>query len=211
MINQSAAIGKLHFILKTPVSTPPADTKEITSRARENLADTVPPFRWSQEQLAEFVGGGMAELRNMRSDLKEIEDVPEIFSPALANYVTYRALALDNDAQNNNGALSDKYFSLFISQVSAIPYIFTDERLGKYLDTAASLLVSLRPDLRIGDGGKIKENIRIAGDDGKVSYDLPERFADVIIYSAAADASQQGASDMANYFSDKFQGAWRTT
>jgi hypothetical protein len=210
MINQSAVIGKLHFTLKIPTDTTSINTNEVISRARENLADTVPPFRWSDEQLAEFADGGMIELHNMRSDLDRMDAVPKAFTSPLANYVVYRALALDNDMQNNNGALSDKYLNLFIQQTAAIQYFFTDEQLGEYVDAAVLDLASVRPDLRIADGNILKEKIRIVNNDKSISYDLPERYTDALTYHAAANACQHSKNDAMNFYFEKYQGAWKT-
>jgi hypothetical protein len=210
MINQSAAIDKLLFILKVPSADTPIDTDKVITHARENLADTVAPFRWSQEQLAEFVNGGLTELRVMRSDVASMPDVPEQFTSPIANYVVCRALALDNDAQNNNGALSDKYYTFFAQQAAAVQYFFTREKLGKYLDDAVTELTSVRPDLRIADDGSLKETIRQQDQGGSVRYDLPEKFLDVIVCHAAYNACQQSSNSDVNFYLDKFQGAWKT-
>jgi hypothetical protein len=181
------------------------DVTEVSSRARENLADTVTPYRWSAEQLAEFVSDGAEELKTIRSDVALLDNIPDAFSSALANYTVYRALALDNDAQNNNGALSDKYLNLFISQANSVPFFFTAEQLEKFADETVTDLIAKRPELRLSAGETLKENIKVT--DG---WDLPERFADAVIFGAAGRAALHSRNDTANYFFEQYNGALRT-
>jgi hypothetical protein len=141
----------------------------------------------------------------MRSDVALLDNVPASFEPAVTNYCVYRALALDNDAQNNNGALSDKYLNLFISQTKAVPYFFTEEQLGIFADDTVTDIISKRPELRISADGTIKENIKTA--DG---WDLPDRFIDAVVSGAAGRAAAHSRDDSANYFFDQYNGALRT-
>lgn len=205
MIIQSTVIGRLQYLLKVPQQSNLLDVTEVCSRARENLADTVTPYRWSAEQLAEFVSDGAAELKTIRSDVALLDNIPDAFSSALANYTVYRALALDNDAQNNNGALSDKYLNLFISQASAVPFFFTDEQLEKFADETVTDLIAKRPELRLSAGEALKENIKVT--DG---WDLPERFADAVTFGAAGRAALHSRNDTANYFFEQYNGALKT-
>jgi hypothetical protein len=205
MIIQSTVIDRLQYLLKVPQQSHLLDVAEVCSRARENLADTVTPYRWSAEQLAEFVSDGAAELKTMRSDVALLDNIPDAFSSALANYTVYRALALDNDAQNNNGALSDKYLNLFISQANSVPFFFTAEQLEKFADETVTDLIAKRPELRLSAGETLKENIKVT--DG---WDLPERFADAVIFGAAGRAALHSRNDTANYFFEQYNGALRT-
>ena len=202
MIIQSTVIGRLQYLLKVPQQSNLLDVAEVSSRARENLADTVTPYRWSAEQLAEFVSDGAEELKTMRSDVALLDNIPDAFSSAIANYTVYRALALDNDAQNNNGALSDKYLNLFISQANAVPFFFTAEQLEKFSDETVTDLIAKRPELRISAGETLKEKIKVT--DG---WDLPERFADAVIFGAAGRAALHSRNDAANYFFEQYNGA----
>lgn len=207
MISQSTVTDKLQYLLKVPPFDSSLLVENVIYRARENLADTVTPYRWTDEQLAEFVSGGTRELKTMRSDLKDRQnnEIPDAFESALANYTVYRALALDNDAQNNNGALSDKYYNLFLSQSAAVPFFFTIDNLGQYADEAVLDLVSRRPELRITANNTLKEQIIV--DD---NYDLPERFTDAICFFAAYRAAMHSKNETANYFLEQYQGALNT-
>lgn len=209
MIFQSAVIDKLQYLLKIPSADSSLSVTNVYSRARENLADTVAPYRWTDEQLAEFVNGGTAELKNLRSDVAKLNAVPGQFESALANYCVYRALALDNDAQNNNGALSDKYFNLFVSQTNAVPFIFTDAQLGQYADETVLDLVSKRTDLRIDAEENLKEHIKL-DDTEIIRYDLPERYTDTIVFGAAGRAAVHSKNDSANYFFEQYNNSLRT-
>ena len=215
IISQNTVTGRLQFLLKVPATISYLSSSNVISRARENLADTVTPYRWSVEQLAEFVSDGIRELKTLRSDLKDRTDsnipdatdsnIPDCFESAIANYTVYRALALDNDAQNNNGALSDKYFGLFNSQAAAVPYIFTDVELQKFTQEAVTDLIARRPELRITADNTLKENINVSG-----GYDLPERFTDAICFFAAYRAAIHSKNEIANYFLEQYQGALNT-
>lgn len=211
MIFQSAVIDKLQYLLKTPSADSSLSVTTVYSRARENLADTVAPYRWTDEQLAEFVNGGTAELKNLRSDVAKLDTVPGQFESALANYCVYRALALDNDAQNNNGALSDKYFNLFISQANAVPFFFTDAQLGQFADETVLDLTSKRTDLRISADETLKSTIKIDdADPAMVKYDLPERYLDTVVFGAAGRAAVHSKNDTANYFFEQYNNSLRT-
>lgn len=206
MIQRDTLVNKLKFILKIPDSITKAVAEVITARARETLADTVEPFRWSQEQLNSFVASGISDLKNIRSDVEELGYAPDAFTSALANYTVYRALALDNDAQNNNGALSDKFFTLFKQQSEEVKYFFTDSQLEDFSDQSTIDLVSLRPELRISGDGTLKAQIKTTSEN-MVSYDIPERFTDAIAFGAAFIAAVHSKNDNANYFREQFQGA----
>jgi hypothetical protein len=206
MIQRDTLVNKLKFILKIPDSITKAVAEVITARARETLADTVEPFRWSQEQLNSFVASGISDLKNIRSDVEELGYAPDAFTSALANYTVYRALALDNDAQNNNGALSDKFFALFKQQSEEVKFFFTDSQLEDFSDQSAIDLVSLRPELRIAGDGTLKAQIKTTSEN-MVSYDIPERFTDAIAFGAAFIAAVHSKNDTANYFREQFQGA----
>ena len=205
MISVDTATGRLQYLLKVPPADRLLDVEAVYSRARENLADTVAPYRWTDEQLAEFVDGGITELTTMRSDIARMDDVPENFTAALANYTTYRALALDNDAQNNNGALSDKYLNLFISQTNAVPYFFTKEQFEKFIEETVTDLIAKRPELRISADNHLKEIFTITGD-----YDVPERFTDTIVFGAAGRAAVHSKNDSANYFFEQYNSGVKT-
>lgn len=210
MIFQNAVIGRLQYLLKVPPAVSSLSAEAVYSRARENLADTVAPYRWSEEQLAEFVGGGVAELKTLRSDVARLDDVPSAFESALANYAVYRALALDNDAQNNNGALSDKYYGLFVSQLNAVPFFFTKDQLAQYADEAVLDIASKRTDLRITADGSLKEHIKLDADVENICYDLPERYTDAIAFCAAGRAAFHSKNDSANYFFEQYNAMLRT-
>lgn len=185
MISKTSTIEKLRYILKVPETGTALDSSKTISRARETLADTIAPYRWSDEQLSQFLDDGIAEIKNLRSDMDNwLGVIPDAFRQALANYIVHRALALDNDAQNNNGALSDKFLQLFTSQAGAIKHFFTDSQLEEYADLAVEKLIAQRTDLRIGDNGELKTEIILAD-----KYDLPERFTEVIADYAAFLAS----------------------
>lgn len=210
MISQNTVTDKLQYLLKVPFPISLlSDSKKVISHARESLADTKTPYRWSDEQLAEFVGDGIRELKVLRSDLREYDntETPDCFESALANYVVCRALALDNDAQNNNGALSDKYFNLFNAQAAAVPFLFTVKELEEFTKEAVTDLISRRPELRIKADNTLKEGIYL---DGTGQYDLPERFADAICFFAAYRAAIHSKNEIANYFLEQYQGALNT-
>lgn len=209
MIIRSAIVEKLHFTLKTLSPTTSITPTDVISRSRETLADTVAPYRWSDNQLEEFLDDGVTDLRTFRSDVTELANIPEAFASALANYVVSRAFALDNDAQNNNGQLSDKYLALFMSQAAAVPFYFTDEQLGQYADETVLDLVSKRPELRIDADGALKEKIRTVNEDS-IEYDLPERFTDGIVFGAAGRAAVHAKNDAASYFFEQYNGAVKT-
>jgi hypothetical protein len=200
MIEQSAILRKLHFTLKIiPDQTAAIDMDDVITRARETLADTVAPFRWGAEQLAEFAEGGSAELKILRSDAARMNIVHEAFTTAIANYIVYRALALDNDAQNNNGALSDKYYTLFASAASSVPYFFSESELEQFVSETITDLIAKRTDLRISDDGELKTSIISSS-----AYDLPERFEDTIVYGAAGRAAIHAKNDAASYFFEQY-------
>jgi hypothetical protein len=206
MISQKTVTDKLQYLLKVPFSYSLLSEEKVISHARETLADTKTPYRWANTQLAEFVSDGIRELKVLRSDLRESdnEHIPDCFESAIANYTVYRALALDNDAQNNNGALSDKYFGLFNSQAAAVPFLFTVDELEKFTQEAVTDLIARRPELRITADNTLKENIYL---DGTGQYDLPERFADAICFFAAHRAAVHSKNELANYFLEQYQGA----
>lgn len=207
MISQNTVTDKLQYLLKVPFSYSLLSEEKVISHARESLADTKTPYRWSDEQLAEFVSDGIRELKVLRSDLREYKntEIPDCFESALANYVVCRALALDNDAQNNNGALSDKYFNLFNAQAAAVPFLFTVDELEEFTKEAVTDLISRRPELRIKADNTLKEDINVSG-----GYDLPERFTDAICFFAAYRAAIHSKNEIANYFLEQYQGALNT-
>ena len=202
MILRNTAIDKLKYLLKIPSALKSIDHAEIVLRAREILADTITPYRWSDEQLTDFADDGVSEIKTLRADVDLLTDVPCQFTSALSNYVVYRAFALDNDAQNNNGAISDKYLNIFREQSDAVKYFFTDEKLNEFADDAVDVIISRRPELRLAADGTLKNSI--VTDTG---YDLPERFTDVIVSGAAASAAAHAKNEMAQYFSEQFTGA----
>jgi hypothetical protein len=204
MISQNTVTDKLQYLLKVPFSYSLLSEEKVISHARETLADTVTPYRWSGTQLEEFVGDGIRELKVLRSDLREYDntEIPDCFESAIANYVVCRALALDNDAQNNNGALSDKYFNLFNAQAAAVPFLFTVKELEQFTKEAVTDLISRRPELRIKADNTLKENINVSG-----GYDLPDRFTDAICFFAAHRAAVHSKNELANYFLEQYQGA----
>lgn len=205
MINRSTIIDRLKYLLKIPDATKVIDHLEIVARSRETLADTIEPYRWGDEQLTEFVNDGVSELKNMRADVERMVSVPHSFTSALSNYTVYRAFAIDNDAQNNNGAISDKYMNLFREQSSAINYFFTDEQLTGFINETIDVLISRRPELRISDTGTLKSNIESDG-----NYDLPAKFGDCIAHGAAGRAAYHAKNDQAQYFFEQFNGALQT-
>lgn len=205
MILRNTVIDKLKYLLKIPSASKSIDHSEIAQRAREILADTVTPYRWSDEQLADFANDGVSEIKTLRADVELMTDVPYQFTSAISNYVVYRAFALDNDAQNNNGAISDKYLNIFREQSAVVKYFFTNEKLAEFADDAVDLIISRRPELRIAADGTLKTSI-IADS----AYDLPERFTDVIVSGAAASAAAHSKNEMAQYFSEQFTGALQT-
>jgi hypothetical protein len=209
MISQNTVTDKLQYLLKVPFSYSLLSEEKVISHARETLADSVTPYRWEDTQLEEFVSDGIRELKVLRSDLRESdnEHIPDAFESAIANYTVYRALALDNDAQNNNGALSDKYFNLFNAQAAAVPFLFTVDELEKFTQEAVTDLIARRPELRITADNTLKENIYL---DGTGRYDLPERFADAICFFAAYRAAVHSKNEIANYFLEQYQGALNT-
>lgn len=202
MINRSAIIDKAKFLLKIPSGVESINAAEIITRARENLADTIEPYRWSDEQLTGFVDAGIAELKNMRSDVERMESTPDAFTSALANYTVYRSLAIDNDAQNNNGALSDKYMALFRDQANAVQYFFTDEHLSQFADDTVDIVIARRPELRINADGSLKPSVTSAE-----SFDLPTRYTDLIAHGTAARAAIHAKNEQAQYFFEQFNGA----
>lgn len=206
MISQNTVTDKLQYLLKVPFSISLLSESKVISHARESLADTVTPYRWAVDQLTEFVGDGIRELKVLRSDLREYEntEIPDCFESAIANYVVCRALALDNDAQNNNGALSDKYFNLFNAQAAAVPFLFTEKELEEFTKEAVTDLISRRPELRIKADNTLKEDIYL---EGTGQYDLPERFTDAICFFAAYRAAMHSKNEIANYFLEQYQGA----
>jgi hypothetical protein len=206
MISQNTVTDKLQYLLKVPFSISLLSEEKVISHARESLSDTVTPYRWEDTLLEEFVSDGIRELKVLRSDLREYDntEIPDAFESAIANYTVYRALALDNDAQNNNGALSDKYFGLFNSQAAAVPFLFTVDELEKFTQEAVTDLIARRPELRITADNTLKENIYL---DGTGQYDLPERFADAICFFAAYRAAVHSKNELANYFLEQYQGA----
>ena len=205
MIQRSTIIDKLNYLLKIPDATRSIEPGEIVLRAREILADTIVPYRWSDEQLSEFVNDGVSEIKNLRADVERMTSVPHPFTSALSNYVVYRAFSIDNDAQNNNGAISDKYMNLFREQAAAIKYFFTEDDLTEFIDEAVNLIIARRPELRIAENGTLKTAIIVNSE-----YDLPERFTDIIVAGAAAKAAAHSKNEMAQYFSDQFSGALQT-
>lgn len=205
MILRNTVIDKLKYLLKIPSADQSIDHAEIAQRAREILADTVTPYRWSDEQLADFANDGVSEIKTLRADVDLMTDVPYQFTSAISNYVVYRAFALDNDAQNNNGAISDKYLNIFREQSAVVKYFFTNEKLAEFADDAVDIIISRRPELRIADDGTLKTSIITNSE-----YDLPERFTDVIVSGAAASAAAHSKNEMAQYFSEQFTGALQT-
>lgn len=205
MIQRSTVIDKLNYLLKIPDATRSIEPGEIVLRAREILADTIVPYRWGDEQLSEFVNDGVSEIKNLRADVERMTSVPHPFTSALSNYVVYRAFSIDNDAQNNNGAISDKYMNLFREQAAAIKYFFTEDDLTEFIDEAVNLIIARRPELRIAENGTLKTAIIVNSE-----YDLPERFTDVIVSGAAAKAAAHSKNEMAQYFSEQFTGALQT-
>ena len=190
MINRNAIIDKLKYLLKIPDATKFINIPEIVSRAREILADTVEPYRWGDDQLTEFVNDGVSELKNMRADVERMASVPHPFTSALSNYTVYRAFAIDNDAQNNNGAISDKYMNLFREQSAAVNYFFSEEQLTGFINETIDILISRRPELRIDNNGNLKSNIE-SGE----NYDLPAKFGDCIAHGAAGRAAYDAEAE----------------
>lgn len=199
MIQRSTIVDKLKYLLKIPDATRNIEPGEIVLRAREILADTIVPYRWGDEQLSEFINDGVSEIKNLRADVERMTAIPHSFTSALSNYAVYRAFSIDNDAQNNNGAISDKYMNLFREQASAIKYFFTEEDLTEFIAEAVNLIIARRPELRIAADGSLKTEIIVNED-----YDLPERFTDVIVDGAGAKAAAHSKNEMAQYYSDKF-------
>jgi hypothetical protein len=207
MISKNSIIERLQYLLKVPETGTTLDRDKTVSRARETLADTISPYRWSDEQLSQFLDDGVSEIKNLRSDMDNWTGIiPDAFRQAIANYVVHRALALDNDAQNNNGALSDKFLQLFTSQAGAIPYFFTEAQLAEYTDLAVEKLIAQRTDLRIADDGSLKIEIILSGD-----YDLPERFAEIIAdYAAFLAAFHAKDNASAEFFINLYNGGVAT-
>lgn len=207
MIQKTTVIAKVKYLLKVPETDSALDTSNTISRAREILADTIAPYRWSDEQLSNYLNDGISEIKNMRSDMDGWSgDIPDAFQSANVNYIVYRALALDNDAQNNNGALSDKFFAIFSSQVNAIKYFFTDLQISRYADDAAVYLVSSRSDLRLNSDGTLKKDI-ITNE----RYDFPDRFIDALAYYAAFCGAIHANMDKdAEYMINQYKGAVST-
>lgn len=206
MIDRNTVVDKIKYLLKVPSDTAAINSESTIKRAREILADTIEPYRWSDEQLTEYFNDGISEIRNLRSDMTEYDQIPDAFQAANANYIVYRALAIDNDAQNNNGALSDKFLSLFTSQINSVKYFFTDTQIFKYADTAADYLIAGRSDLRINNDGTLKKNIIT-----QEGYDFPDRFIDAIAYYAAfCGAVHANEHDRAEYFISQYKGAVST-
>jgi hypothetical protein len=167
--DRKAVIRRVLDVLRPPAAGAALANSSVTSRAREVLSDTVPPFRWSDKQLAEFVSDGLRELKTIRDDIGDT--VPDNFESAIANYTVYRALALDNDAQNNNGALSDKYLNLFISQVQTVRRFFSESKIGDLVNEGIKQLMSMRSDLTS-------------------AADVPEEFSDALADYALARANE---------------------
>jgi hypothetical protein len=207
MIDRNTVVEKIKYLLKVPAVSEAIDRSKTVLRARELLADTIEPYRWSDAQLTEYFNDGISEIKNMRSDMDGWSgDIPDAFQSANVNYIVYRALALDNDAQNNNGALSDKFFTIFSSQVNAIKYFFTDLQISKYADDAAAYLVSSRSDLRLNSDGTLKKDV-ITNE----RYDFPDRFIDALAYYAAFCGAIHANMDKdAEYMINQYKGAVST-
>lgn len=206
MIDRNTIVEQVKFLLKSPVDSTELKTENVVSRAREILADTIEPYRWSNEQLEKFAGDGVLELRKIRSDVDNSGTVTTLFLSALANYCVYRALALDNDAQNNNGALSDKFFNAFVSLANSAPYKFDAEKLGSFANKALDELIAKRSDLRIAENGEVKSSV-IVSIDKRPFFDIPDRFADAVAHLAAYYAALHSKNDAAQYFLEQFQEA----
>lgn len=205
MIQRNAVIERLKYLLKVPVAINRINNSTVASRARETLADTIEPYRWSDKQLATFVDDGISELKGIRSDVERLGYAPDAFTSPVANYTVYRALAVDNDAQNNNGTLSDKYLAIFREQAAGMPYYFSDEQLAEFADKSVTLIISRRPELRISANGTIKD---ITADDNY--YDLPERFFQAVVDGAASFAAAHSKNEQSQYFFEQFNGALQT-
>lgn len=203
MIPLSTLAAHVRELLKAPDAYPAISPADSVARARELLADTVAPYRWGDDQLAEYAGDGLTELAKLRSDVA-VSGASTAYTAALANYITSRALALDNDAQNNNGALSDKFFNLFTSLSGAAPYYFTDAQITDYLKEAARQLGTLRPELRVNASGEVVTDFYNETASG---FNLPDRFADALDFFAAYRGAVYSKNDLANYFIEQFNSA----
>ena len=193
MFTSQSVINLLKIRLKSAVNTVELSNTVVVSRTREILADTVQPYRWIDTQINGFISDGLIELAKMRSDIARNGNKPitSDFEAALSYYAASRALALDNDLQNNNGALSDKLFKMFVELTDVAPYFFEDELLNDYISNAVNLLISIRPDLKLGADGKIIDPMI---SDGKIS--LPVQFQPAIVeYAAALGFCQSGKHD----------------
>lgn len=207
MIPLSTLAAHVRELLKAPDEYPAIVPASAIARARELLADTIAPYRWSDSQLIGYSDDGLTELAKIRSDVAE-SGASTAYTAALANYITYRALALDNDAQNNNGALSDKFFNLFTSLSAATPYYFTDAQLTAYLKEAARQLAALRPELRLDDEGTVMNDLYIeATATTPAGFSVPDRFGDALAFFAAYRGAVHSKNDLANYFVEQFNSA----
>lgn len=200
MINRSNVIKNVRFLLKTPTVKIPLEETETVSKAREILADTASPYRWSDTSLLAYLNDGIYELKKRRPDVDALGYATQLYSAPLVNYIVYRALALDNDAQNNNGALSDKFFALFVNGAAEVVFDFSDDTLGEYCDDAVKMIIALRPDLRIDNNGALIDDVFTNG-----GYLLPERFADAIAFYAARQGALHSANSMAELFDAQFK------
>lgn len=206
MILLSDLVAKVRELLKVPGTRAAFVNADAVSRARELLADTTAPYRWSDTQLTAFCGDGLTELAKIRSDVATSGASTE-YTAAVANYIVYRALALDNDAQNNNGALSDKFFNLFTTLTSATPYYFTEAQITAYLKEASRQLATLRPELRIGDDGVMTDLYVEATATSPAGFSVPVRFGDALAFFAAYRGAVHSKNDLANYFVEQFNSA----
>ena len=203
MIDLSTLAAHVRELLKALDEYPAIVSADAISRARELLADTVAPYRWSDAPLTGYFGDGLTELKKLRSDVA-VSGASTAYTAALANYITYRALALDNDAQNNNGALSDKFFNLFTTLSAAAPYYFTDAQIADYLKESARQMAAMRPELRVNASGEVVTDFY---NETAAGFDLPDRFADALAFFAAYRGAVHSKNDLANYFIEQFNSA----
>lgn len=99
---------------------------EVFSRARDLLADTAEPYRWSPGILLSWLNDGVRELRTERPDAcfddtgvaiadADIEDelpYPRQYRTALVHYLCYRAFMRDS-ADTANKAQAEMHYSQF--------------------------------------------------------------------------------------------------
>ena len=128
-------------------SVPFLERSIVLEQARELLADSIEPYRWPDDQLIRFYDQGLLEVDKLRNDIAGTSDVTGDFAAALGCYVASRAVAQDNDYQQNNGALSEKLFSRFVELTMAAPFHWQSSDLEEYAGQGIEEIRKLRNDI----------------------------------------------------------------